>query len=71
MTMPSIDSGSVPAGTASPGLTDSAVRWRTRYYRDSGYSPMLWGTYDPYWDSWGYRWYDDDDDDDDGGFGDS
>ena len=51
--------------------TDRAVRWRTRYYRDSGYSPMLWGTYDPYWDSWGYRWYDDDDDDDDGGFGDS
>jgi hypothetical protein len=47
------------------------VRWRTRYYRDRSYSPVWWGTYDPYWDSWGYRWYDDNDDDDDGGFGDS
>jgi hypothetical protein len=32
---------------------------------------MWWGTYDPYWNDWGYRSYDDDDDDDDGGFGDS
>jgi hypothetical protein len=52
--------------------TDRAVRWRTRYYRSYDYSPMWWGTYDPYWDDYGYRWYGDDDDDDDGGgFGDS
>jgi hypothetical protein len=70
-----------PTASGQPGLgppleqldpTDSAVRWRTRYYRDRGYSPVWWGTYDPYWDNWGYRWYDDNDDDDDrGGFGDS
>jgi hypothetical protein len=71
-----------PQGAAAqqPGLgpplerlepTDSAVRWRTRYYQNRGYEPMWWGTYDPYWDSWGYRSFDDDDDDDDGGFGDS
>jgi hypothetical protein len=51
--------------------TDRAVRWRTRYYRSYDYSPIWWGTYDPYWDSWGYRSYGDDDDDDGGGFGDS
>lgn len=50
--------------------TASAVFWRTRYYRRRNYGPMWWGTRDPYWNDWGYRWYDDDDDDD-GGFGDS
>ena len=49
--------------------TSAAVRYRTRYYRSRDYSPMWWGTYDPYWDNWGYRSYDDDDDG--GGFGDS
>ena len=41
----------------------------------SGYSPVCWGTSDPYWNDTDYRWYDDagddDDDDDGGGFGDS
>lgn len=50
--------------------TSRAVRFRTRYYRSRNYSPMWWGTNDPYWDSWAYRSYDDDDDDG-GGFGDS
>lgn len=49
-----------------------AVRRRFRYYSSYGYNPMWWGTPDPYWNDWGYRWYGDDDDDDDGGgFGDS
>ena len=41
--------------------------------RSYGYEPMWWGSYDPYWSGYGYRWYDDpyDDDDDGGGFGDS
>jgi hypothetical protein len=52
--------------------TSAAVRWRQRYYRSYDYSPMWWGTYDPYYNDYGYRWYGDDDDDDDGGgFGDS
>jgi hypothetical protein len=51
--------------------TSRAVRWRTRYYRSYDYSPMWWGTYDPYWNDWGYRSFGDDDDDDGGGFGDS
>jgi hypothetical protein len=52
--------------------TSAAVRWRNRYYRSYDYSPMWWGTYDPYWNDYSYRWYGDDDDDDDGGgFGDS
>jgi hypothetical protein len=52
--------------------TGRAVRWRTRYYRSYDYSPIWWGSYDPYWNDWDYRWYGDDDDDDDGGgFGDS
>jgi hypothetical protein len=50
--------------------TSAAVRWRTRYYRSYDYSPMWWGTYDPYWNDYGYRSYGDDDDDG-GGFGDS
>jgi hypothetical protein len=76
--------GEAIPGQAAPGIapgsgpplerldpTSAAVRWRSRYYRSYGYSPMWWGTYDPYWDDYGYRWYDDDDDDDGGGFGDS
>jgi hypothetical protein len=72
--------GGPGAAAHQPGLgpplerldpTEGAVRWRTRYYRNYGYEPMWWGTYDPYWNDWGYRSYDDDDDDDDGGFGDS
>lgn len=52
--------------------TSTAVFWRARYYRRRDYEPMWWGTYDPYWNDYGYRWYDDDrDDDDGGGFGDS
>jgi hypothetical protein len=52
--------------------TSFAVRRRFRYYRSYGYSPMWWGTPDPFYNDWGYRWYGDDDDDDDGGgFGDS
>ena len=51
--------------------TSAAVRWRSRYYRSYNYQPMWWGTYDPYWDDYGYRWYGDDNDDDGGGFGDS
>ena len=52
--------------------TSTAAFWRSRYYRRRDYQPMWWGTYDPFWDDYGYRWYDDDrDDDDGGGFGDS
>ena len=52
--------------------TSTAAFWRTRYYRRRNYEPMWWGTYDPFWNDYGYRWYDDDrDDDDGGGFGDS
>ena len=29
--------------------TASAVRYRPRWYRSSGYSPVCWGTSDPYW----------------------
>jgi hypothetical protein len=67
-----------PPGPPAPPLqrldpTSAAVRWRQRYYRSYDYSPMWWGTYDPYYNDYGYRWYGDDDDDDDdgGGFGDS
>jgi hypothetical protein len=69
--------GAQPQGLGAPleqlDPTNSAVRWRTRYYRDRSYMPMYWATYDPYWNDYGYRWYGDDDDDDDdgGGFGDS
>jgi hypothetical protein len=54
-------------------VTYQAARYRSRYYRSYGYEPMWWGSYDPYWSGYGYRWYDDpyDDDDDGGGFGDS
>ena len=58
----------------SSGLTatSTAAFWRSRYYRRRDYQPMWWGTHDPFWDDYGYRWYDDDrDDDDGGGFGDS
>jgi hypothetical protein len=52
--------------------TSTAAFWRSRYYRRRDYQPMWWGTYDPFWDEYGYRWYDDDrDDDDGGGFSDS
>ena len=55
--------------------TASAVRYRTRWYRSGGYSPVFWGTSRPVLDDTDYRWYDDgprnDDDDDGGGFGDS
>ncbi len=55
---------------ADPTL--SAVGYRTRWYERRSYSPMWWGTADPYYYDTGYRWYDDDfDDDDGGGFGDS
>ncbi len=53
--------------------TGYAVRSRERWYGSSGYSPVWWGTYDPYWSDTDYRWYDDPSgqDDDGGGFGDS
>lgn len=52
--------------------TSTAAFWRARYYRRRDYEPMWWGTYDPFWDDYGYRWYGGDDrDDDGGGFGDS
>ncbi len=52
--------------------TWGAVRYRHRYYGYYDYSPMWWGTYDPYWSDYDYRFYGGDDDDDDGGgFGDS
>jgi hypothetical protein len=47
--------------------TSAAVRYRSRYYRSYNYEPMWWGSYDPYWNDYDYRWYGDDDDDDDGG----
>lgn len=53
-----------------PGLP---YRYRARYYGYHDYQPMWWGSYDPYWSGYGYRWYDNpnDDDEDGGGFGDS
>jgi hypothetical protein len=53
--------------------TLEAVRYRTSWYRSSGYSPMWWGTPDSYYSDTSYRWYDDsgDRDDDGGGFEDS
>jgi hypothetical protein len=51
--------------------TSAAVRYRSRYYRSYNYEPMWWGSYDPYWNDYDYRWYGDDDDDDGGGFSDS
>jgi hypothetical protein len=56
---------------ADPTL--AAVRYRTSWYRSSGYSPVWWGSSDPYWNDTDYRWYDDagDRDDDGGGFEDS
>jgi hypothetical protein len=51
---------------------DYPYRYRRRYYSDWGYYPWWWGTYDPYYNDYGYRYFDDDDrDDDGGGFGDS
>jgi hypothetical protein len=50
---------------------DYPYRYRRRYYSDWGYYPWWWGTYDPYYDDYGYRYFDDDTDDDGGGFGDS
>ena len=56
----------------STRTTGYAVRYRHRWYRSSGYDPVYWGTYDPYWNDTDYRWFDDPGDDDDGGgFGDS
>jgi hypothetical protein len=56
--------------------TRSAARYRRNWYGSSGYEPVYWATYDPYWGDTGYRWYDDpnasdDADDDGGGFDDS
>jgi len=51
--------------------TSLAVRRRTRYYDTYDYSPMWWGTYDPFWDDYDYRWYGDGENDDGGNFGDS
>jgi hypothetical protein len=50
-----------------------AVRYRTHWYGARDYSPMWWGTSDPYWSDTSYRWYDSgtNDDDDGGGFNDS
>jgi hypothetical protein len=51
---------------------DYPYRYRRRYYSTWDYYPWWWGTYDPYYNDWGYRYFDDDDGDDDGGgFGDS
>src|SRR4029078_519292 len=50
---------------------ESPYRYRRRYYSDWGYYPWWWGTYDPYYNDYGYRYFDDDDDDDAGVFGDS
>ena len=47
--------------------TGYAVRSRHRWYRTGDYSPVYWGTSDPYWHDTDYRWYDDPGDDDDGG----
>jgi hypothetical protein len=58
------------AGGFSREASFRGTQYRFGYYR-RGYRPMYWGTYDPYWDPYGYRWYGDDDDDDDAGFGDS
>lgn len=53
--------------------TGYAIRSRHRWYDSGNYSPVWWGTSDPYWNDTDYRWYDDpgDQDDDGGGFGDS
>jgi hypothetical protein len=58
---------------ADPTDRGLPYRYRSRYYQDYDYQPMWWGSYDPYWSGYGYRWYDDpyDDDDDGGGFDDS
>jgi hypothetical protein len=45
-------------------------RYRRQYYSSYSYFPWWWGTYDPFYDDYGYRYFDDDDDDG-GGFGDS
>jgi len=64
-----LDPAGNPIGTAN--------RYRTRWYRTSGYSPVFWGTSDSYWTTNDYRYYDEgssgdyDNDDDGGGFGDS
>ncbi|MDA0183151.1 hypothetical protein OJ997_22770 [Solirubrobacter phytolaccae] len=51
--------------------TTYAIRSRQRWYGSSNYSPVWWGTSDPYWNDTDYRWYEGNDDDDGGGFGDS
>jgi hypothetical protein len=60
-----------PAGNP----TYAANRYRNRWYDNSGYQPVFWGTSDTYWTDNDYRFYDqgggDFDDDDGGGFGDS
>jgi hypothetical protein len=63
--------GHGPAGTAAGPAGDYPYRYRRSYYSDWGYYPWWWGTYDPYYNDYGYRYFDDDDDDDGGGFGDS
>jgi hypothetical protein len=62
------------AATFADDPTGTAVGYRTRWYRSSGYEPVWWASSDPYYGDAGYRWYDDpsyDDNDDGGGFGDS
>ena len=55
--------------------TYAASHYRNRWYDNSGYQPVFWGTSDTYWTTNDYRWYDEgsdyDNDDDGGGFGDS
>jgi len=66
----------VEPGRIDLAPTRSAVRYRRGWYSSSGYEPIWWATYDPYWSDTDYRWYDDpnasdDYDDDGGGFDDS
>ena len=54
---------------------DPSVRYRTHWYRSSGYDPVWWGTTTRTDNDTDYRWYDDpandDNDDNGGGFDDS
>jgi hypothetical protein len=60
-TMPSSTGGAFAWGSMA---TFGSAWWRQRYY-GYGYRPMYWGTYDPYYQPYGYIWYGDDDDDND------
>ena len=65
-----------PQPGVQPGFDDEAemreypYRYRRQYYSGFGYYPWWWGTSDPYYNDYGYRYFDDDDDDG-GGFADS